>query len=65
MPLLCVQCALRALVEGQPTPLFEEDNLTHMRLFHPDPQETEREREELEKQLSRLLRTGFDSREKG
>jgi hypothetical protein len=50
--LVCIQCAMRAILDGNPPPRFEnEDPIAHMREFHPDPVATQREREEMEREL--------------
>lgn len=51
MATLCIHCALRAFVKGEPVPLaaFDESLTQHMRRCHPDPFATRIEREELEK----------------
>lgn len=51
MPTLCVQCAMRALVDGKPVPTFEETPEEHQRRCHPDLRATQKERIELEKRL--------------
>lgn len=59
MPTMCILCALRAFVKGQTAPTFEEDPETHLKLFHPNPEETEAERRELEDKAHRLVRDGM------
>jgi len=49
---VCVQCAMKALLEGRLTTLqFEETPEEHMARVHPDPVATRRERLELERRL--------------
>ena len=48
MPLVCVQCSMRALVNETPVPTFDETPEQHAARCHPDPVETLRERKELE-----------------
>lgn len=55
MPTLCLQCAMRALLNGEPAPAFEEEPVDHMKRAHPDPQATIRERQELEDRLRKRL----------
>lgn len=55
MPMICIQCSLRAFVQGEKSPIFEESREEHMRLFHPDPVATERERIELEEKLLKMI----------
>lgn len=51
MPTLCVQCAMRAILEDRKPPVFEETPEEHARRVHPDQEETQHEREELERRL--------------
>lgn len=55
MPTVCIQCNLRALVEGRPPEAFDGTIEQHMRQFHPDPEATRRERAELERKASDKL----------
>lgn len=59
MPTLCVQCSLRAFVEGRASVMFDEDPEEHRARFHPDPEETRRERVELERIAAQML--GLDN----
>lgn len=43
--MLCIQCAMKALLEGKPPPQFDETVEEHMRKHHPDPEATKKERE--------------------
>lgn len=52
MPTVCIQCGLRAMANGERQPIFTEEPDEHLRLHHPDPVATQREREELMKQLN-------------
>jgi hypothetical protein len=56
MPLMCIQCAMKALANGEPVPSFEETSEQHMRRLHSDPAATKRERIELEQSLARKLK---------
>jgi len=61
MPTMCIQCAMRALLKDQPSPVFDEEPEEHQRLFHPDPAATQRERRELELLLAEKMKTGEKS----
>lgn len=52
--IVCVQCALKAIVAGEAPPLFFEPIEEHMRKHHPDPEATARERRELERKLEQM-----------
>ena len=58
MPTVCIQCAMRAMLNGTPVPAFDESPEEHQAIHHPDPVETLRERRELEAQLSARLKKG-------
>lgn len=60
MRTICVQCMLKATVEGKPVPIFNEDPVTHTLRVHGDLSATAREREELERQLAIRLLTADD-----
>ena len=47
---------MRALLKDEPPPSFEETPEEHQRRVHPDLAITQRERQELEKQLVEKLR---------
>lgn len=47
--IVCIQCALRAYVEGTPTPTFDESMVEHMARYHPNLEQTRLEREDLER----------------
>jgi len=49
--LICIQCAMKALLAGETPPTFDETELEHMLKHHPDPAFTKAERLELEKKL--------------
>lgn len=55
MPTLCIQCSLKAMLNYEPIPTFEETPEEHQRRVHPDPEATRRERDEMGKELSRRL----------
>jgi hypothetical protein len=48
MPTVCIQCAMRALVRGDPPPVFDEEPAAHQQRVHPDLRATARERRALE-----------------
>lgn len=56
MPTLCIQCALRALLNDRAPEVFDEEPEEHQRRVHPDPEGTQRERRELERELTKKLR---------
>jgi hypothetical protein len=49
--LCCVQCSLKALLDGELPPVFAESPEAHMARVHPDPEATHRERLALEARL--------------
>lgn len=53
-PLMCIQCAMKALVENRPVPIFNEEPDVHTRLYHSDAEATRLERLELERKLEEL-----------
>ncbi len=55
MALICVNCTLRAIVEGREPPKFDHSPEEHLRLYHPDPYAATRERRDLERELLRRL----------
>ena len=57
MAIVCIQCSMRALLNGEPVPRFDETLTEHMRRCHPDPAATQSERRELEKKLTKKLKT--------
>ena len=44
MPIVCIQCSMRALLNDEPPPAFDETMEEHIRKFHPDPVATKIER---------------------
>lgn len=54
-PLVCIQCALKALVEGQPPPRFNETPDAHLARVHPNARLSIEERQELIVRLRRQL----------
>lgn len=46
---VCIQCALKAFVEGTPTQVFQETMVEHMARYHPDLEQTRLERQDLER----------------
>jgi hypothetical protein len=52
---VCIQCAMRAMVAGQPAPTFDETPEAHAARVHPDPLTTQRERQQLEAQIAAML----------
>jgi hypothetical protein len=55
MPTVCIQCAMRAILAGEPVPTFDEEPDEHQRRCHPDLDEAARERAELQRQLQALM----------
>jgi hypothetical protein len=53
--LVCIQCAMKALLAGETPPTFDETAEEHMRKHHRDPISTKVERIELEKKLASNL----------
>lgn len=56
MPLVCIQCAMQALLDGTSPPSFEETAEEHMARVHPNPAETQRVRAILEVRLAAKLK---------
>jgi len=54
--IVCIQCSMKALLEGREPPTFEGTQDEHMLKYHPDPAKTEQERKELERQLKEQLK---------
>lgn len=52
---LCIQCSMKAMLAGEPTPSFDETPEEHMRRLHPDPEAVARERKELDQLLAQKL----------
>lgn len=46
--LLCIQCAMEALVASRPPLTFDQTPEAHLASHHPDPEATQRRRRELE-----------------
>jgi hypothetical protein len=61
MPVLCIQCALRAFVNGEPvsTAVFDQSLEEHMRVSHPNAEETQRERDDLERRARDKVARGI------
>ena len=57
MTTVCIQCSMRALVNDEPLPEFDETLEEHRRRVHPDPAATKKERQELERKLAAKART--------
>lgn len=55
MSTFCIQCAMKAMVDHQIPPTFEESPEEHLRRVHPDPAATQAERKVLEEQLVKGL----------
>lgn len=51
--LVCLQCSLRAMLDGQPNPSFDETPEDHMARCHADREVCQRERETMEAELRR------------
>lgn len=56
MPIMCIQCAMRALLNGEPTPTFDQTAHEHMAQYHPDPEAALKERGELEQRLEAKMK---------
>lgn len=52
---VCIQCAMKAMLLGDPPPAFDEDPEAHRLRVHPDPLATQRERQRLEAQFAARL----------
>ena len=50
--LVCIQCTMKAMLEGKEPPTFFETQEEHMREHHPDPERTKRERIDIERRLA-------------
>lgn len=55
MPLMCMQCAMKAIVEGREPATTDESVEEHMARVHPDPEACQREREQLEAKLTEIV----------
>jgi hypothetical protein len=62
---VCIQCAMKAKVEGKETPRFEGTVAEHMAQFHPDLEETKKERKVLESRLAEVLRGEHEDLHRG
>jgi hypothetical protein len=49
--MVCIQCAMQALLNDEPPPTFDETAEEHTRRVHPDPAATQIERRNLEARL--------------
>ena len=56
--IVCIPCAMQALLAGQPSPTFDETMEAHLARCHPDPAATQRERKELERRFTERFNTG-------
>lgn len=61
MPLLCIHCMLRALLNGQPVPKFEETVGEHLARVHPDLQAAQVERRQMERELEARFAAARDA----
>jgi len=62
--LVCIQCAMRAILDGKPAPRFEdEDPITHMLKYYADPAATQRERDAMERELQERFRKEESARD--
>ena len=52
MPTVCIQCSMRALLNDEPLPSFNETPEQHQHRVHHDLIATNNERRELERQLA-------------
>jgi hypothetical protein len=59
MPVICIQCAMRALLNDEPPPMFDETSEEHRRRVHPDPTVTQIERRDLEARLRERFGIGL------
>ena len=57
MTTMCIQCAMRAMLNGEAPPTFDETPEQHQRRVHPDLAATQVERREMERQLASWPRT--------
>lgn len=55
MPTMCIQCAMRALIDQVAPPVFDETPEAHQQRVHPDLAVTLRERAEMERALAARL----------
>lgn len=53
--MVCLQCTLKAILEGQTPQWIEDTPEEHMRKVHPDPELTQMERVRLEAQYRQRL----------
>jgi hypothetical protein len=68
MPTLCIQCTLRAIVDGTVPPVFDETPQEHAARLHADPDATQRERRDLEQRAAAriaALTSGHESGNRG
>ena len=56
MTTVCIQCAMRAMLDNKTVPVFEETEIEHMNRVHSDPVATKAERLELEKRLAEKMK---------
>lgn len=54
--IVCIQCSMRELLADRPSPAFDETMEQHLARCHPDLEATQRERQELERQLAKKLK---------
>lgn len=50
--IVCIQCSMRAMLDGKSPPAFDETLEEHMRRCHPDPVATQKERQEMERLMA-------------
>lgn len=53
---LCIQCAMEAMLRDENYLGYTESDVEHMRKYHPNPEETQRRRRELEKLLDARIK---------
>lgn len=59
--MICIQCAMKAIVEGKKVPSFAGQTVEeHMKEYHPDPIATQKERLELERKYVEKLGLDMD-----
>ena len=55
--LACIHCSMKALLDGKPSPVFDETPEEHMARAHPDMEATIRERAELTERFAAMVDT--------
>jgi len=65
MATVCIQCALKAILAGEPSPVFDETIEEHIARVHPHPVAALAERRELERLLKEKMFSGKEGKGKG